>query len=200
MTRADVDAWNAYVAGEVARFFQHCEGTTYIWQATPEAERAIARNGGDSERAAFTGPWHIIRKHLTTEFRQWVEEYEGTERITPTEWRARQVAGRAEVAWMDSADYSLGQLEELRRLTAERDAIIVEAARRGATKVSIARAVGLSRQQIHTIVAAAEVAPAEVLAPVTPIRREVAPSAEVAAPDESGEWLQTASGEWVEVF
>jgi hypothetical protein len=186
MSKTDRDEWETYVRGEVARFYAHCDGITYIWAHTEAADKRVAQLGGDSELAAFSGPWHVIAKHLTTEFRQWVEEYEATDRLTLSDWRAAQIAARREVAYMESADYTLGQLEELRRLTAERDAIIVEAAKRGATKVAIARAVGLSRQQIHTIVAAAE------LAPVTPIRPEV---------DEvQAELRQLASGEWVEVF
>jgi hypothetical protein len=209
MSASDRAAWETYVRGEVARFYDHCDGTTYIWANTPAADTVVARLtgtrtavnftdehgrertrfeyvGGDSELAAFSGPWHVIAKHLTTEFRQWVEEYEATDRLTLSDWRAAQIAARREVAFMESADYTLGQLEELRRLTGERDALIVEASKRGASKVAIARSVGLSRQQIHTIVAAAE------LAPVTPIRPEV---------DEvQAELRQLASGEWVEVF
>lgn len=211
MNRADEAAWREYVGVEIAKFYDHCDGTTYIWAHTPEADKTIARLtgtrtavrytdelgrererfdyvGGDSELAAFSGPWHVIRKHLTTEFRQWVEEYEATERMTPTEWRAAQIAERAEVAFTESAEHTLGQLIELRRLTAERDALIVEAAQRGATKVSIAAAVGLSRQQIHSIVAASE------LAPVTPIRPDIA------SEEPAVELRRLASGEVVEVF
>jgi hypothetical protein len=192
VSRVDEAAWLEYVAGEVAGFHDHCGGVTYLWAATPAATAAIARLGGDPARAAFTGPWHVIRKHLTHEFRQWVEEYEGTERLTLSEWRVRAVAERSEVAWMDSAAYTLGQLEELRRLTAERDALVIEASRRGATKVAIAAAVGLSRQQVHTIVSGADAAR---IAPVTPIRPEVAEVAQ-----DAGEWRRLASGEWVELI
>jgi hypothetical protein len=179
MTRADEAAWREYVAVEIQKFYDHCDGETYIWAHTEAAARVVARLGGDSEQAAFRGPWHVIRKHLMTEFRQWVEEYEGTERLTPTEWRAQQIAERAEVAFTESAHYTLGQLEELRRLTAERDHLIVEAAQRGATKVAIARAVGLSRQQVHSIVTAAETTVPEYV---------------------PTEWVRLASGELVETF
>ena len=194
MSAADVEAWRVYVAGELARFYAHCEGDAYVWQSTPAAERLRARLGrGDAGEAAFTGPWHVIRPHVTGEFRQWVEEYEATERLTLSQWRAAQVAERREVAWTESADYALGQLIELRRLIAERDAIIVEAAKRGATKVAIASAVGLSRQQVHTIIAASE------LAPVTPIRPEVAPVHPLA--DQGISYVRNATtGELEEVF
>ncbi len=187
MNRNDEQAWRDYVAGEVARFHAFSGGVTYLWATTPAAERLVDRLGGDSDLAAFRGPWHVIRKHLSAEFRQWVEEEDATARMTPTEWRAAAVAERAEVAYLDSADYSLGQLIELRRLMGERDALIVEASRRGAAKTAIAAAVGLSRQQVHTIVAAAD------LAPITPIRPDVAPT-------DGHEWRQLADGEWVEVF
>ncbi|MDQ1113949.1 hypothetical protein QE418_003397 [Microbacterium testaceum] len=185
MNRNDEQAWRDYVAGEVARFHAFSGGVTYLWATTPAAERLVSRLGGDSDLAAFRGPWHVIRKHLSAEFRQWVEEEDATARMTPTEWRAAAVAERAEVAYLDSADYSLGQLAELRRLMGERDALIVEASKRGAAKTAIASAVGLSRQQVHTIVSAAE------LAPIIPIRADAGDGAE---------WRQMASGEWVEVF
>lgn len=186
MSRQDRDAWVAYVRGEVARFYDVSGGVTYIWQHTPAADRLVQRLGGDSELAAFSGPWHVIRAHLTPEFYQWAHENYGTERLTFSQWRVRAVEERAELHYSETAEYTLGQLEELQRLTRERDALIVEAAKRGATKVSIAAAVGLSRQQIHAIVAAAD------LAPVTPIR----PGVDVVAV----EYVTTATGETVEVF
>ena len=115
-----------------------------------------------------------------------MEENERTERLTLSQWRQRQAEERAEVAFIESAEHTLGQLAELRRLTMERDALIVEASKREASKVAIAASVGLSRQQVHAIIGAAE------LAPVTPIREDVA--------EVETEWRQLASGEWVEVF
>lgn len=186
MSRADHDSWTTYVAGEVARFYAECGGASYLWADTAEAARYLSRSRGTSDVAAFSGPWHIVRKHVTTEFRQWVEENEGTERLTLSAWRERQRAERAEVAFVDSAEYALGELSELRRRMAERDALIVEASKRGAGPTAIAEAIGLSRSQVHVIVAAAE------LAPVTPIRPGIA--------EHATEWRQLASGEWVEVF
>lgn len=186
MSRQDRDAWATYVRGEIARFYDASGGVTYIWQNTPAADRLVARFGGDSELAAFTGPWHVVRGHLTAEFYQWAHENYGTERLTFSQWQARAVEERAELHYSETADYTLGRLEELQRLTRERDALIREAAMRGASKVAIAAAVGLSRQQIHTIVAAPE------LAPVTPIR----PGVDVVAT----ETRMLANGEIVEVF
>jgi hypothetical protein len=209
MSRADRTLWEEYVRDEAQRFYAHCEGVTFIWANGPAADKLVAKlgdgtrtmvrftdefgrertqweyAGGDSELAAFSGPWHVVRKHVTTEFRQWVEEYDGTKRLTLSQWRAEQIAERSEIAFTESAEYTLGQLEELRRLIAERDALILEASKRGASKVAIASAVGLSRQQIHTVIASAE------LAPVTPIRAEY---------DAPTEYVTTASGETVEVF
>lgn len=176
MAIADLILWREYVAGEVARFYDVSGGVTYIWDDTEAARATCTRlqagrghgRAATDEEAAFSGPWHVVRKHVTTEFRQWVEENYGTERLTLSEFIERARDTREEIAFADSAAHTLGQLEELRRLTLERDALIVEASRRGATKVDIARAVGISRQQIHVIVAAAdaaEIAPAEI-APV----------------------------------
>lgn len=161
MSRADVAVWETYVRGELERFYAHCEGVTYIWAHTPAAERLVSRLGGDGELSAFKGPWHVIRGHVTSEFRQWVEEYEATERLTFSEWQARAVTERQEVAYLESAEHDLDQLRELRRLMGERDALIVEAAKRGAAKTAIAAAIGLSRQQVHAIVTAADAAAME---------------------------------------
>ncbi|WP_136057258.1 hypothetical protein [Microbacterium sp. K24] len=159
--KGDYVAWAEYVVGESARFYDHCEGVTYIFADTPAAKRYLARcatRGASSEEAAFTGAWHVVRKLVTTEFRQWVEEYEATERLTFSQWRERAKEERVEASWEESADRALDQLEMLRRLISERDSLILEAARKGATKVAIARAVGLSRQQVHTVIAEAELA------------------------------------------
>jgi len=207
MSRADVTAWETYVRGELERFYAHCDGVTYIWAHTPAADRLVARLGGDGELSAFKGPWHVIRRHLTAEFRQWVEEYEATERLTFSEWQARAVTERQDVAYLESAAHDLDLLAELRRLMGERDAIICEAAARGAAKTAIAAAIGLSRQQVHAIIAAGAVAgdgagwdaPA---APVTPLE----PGGWAGVPvDRSAdrpavEYRRLADGEIVEVF
>ena len=158
--RDDFASWAEYVAGELARFYDHAGGVTYLFQNTPRAaaylERATAR-GLTTEQAAFYGAAHMVRSIVTAEFRQWWVEHWGTERVTFTEWRERAAEQRALVAWEDSAERALDQLDMLRRLTLERDALILDAVSKGASKVAVARAVGLSRQQIHTIVANAAV-------------------------------------------
>ncbi|MFF7293207.1 hypothetical protein ACFY9N_11815 [Microbacterium sp. NPDC008134] len=163
--RDDFAAWAEYVRGELAKFYDHTGGVTYLFLNTPRANTWISRaaaRGLSTEQAAFYGAAHMVRGIVTSEFRQWWEEHWGTERVTFSEWRERAAAEREEVAWEDSAERALDQLDMLRRLTLERDAIILDAASKGATKVAIARAVGLSRQQVHTIIAnatAPDVAP-----------------------------------------
>lgn len=158
--RDDFSAWAEYVAGELARFYDHTGGVTYLFQNTPRANAWLARataRGLTTEQAAFYGAAHMVRGIVTTEFRQWWIEHWGTERVTFSEWRERAAEAREHVAWEESAERALDQLDMLRRLTAERDALILDAASKGATKVAIARSVGLSRQQVHTIIANATV-------------------------------------------
>lgn len=184
--RVDFDAWATYVAGEIARFYEHTGGVTYIFANTPRANAYLARaaaRGLTSEQAAFYGPAHVVRPLVTAEFRQWWIEYWGTERITFSEWRENARAEREQVAWEDSAERALDQLEMLKRLTLERDSLILDAVSKGATKVAIARAVGLSRQQVHTIVSnatAPDVAPFGAWDATAPAAVEVAPVGEVA--------------------
>jgi hypothetical protein len=80
-------------------------------------------------------------------------------------------------------------------MTLERDAMILDAASKGATKVAIARAVGLSRQQVHAIVAAGT---APDVAPFDSWATEVAPAAEVAPVTEVAE--SELAEVWGEVF
>lgn len=185
--RDDFDAWATYVAGELARFYDHTGGVTYLFQNTPRAEKHIAaanRRGFTSEQAAFYGAPHMVRGIVTTEFRQWWIEHWGTERVTFSEWRDRAKEQREQIAWEDSADRALDQLDMLRRLTLERDALILDAAAKGATKVAIARAVGLSRQQVHTIVANGTTPD---VAPFDDWETEAAPAVEVAPEPAWGE-------------
>lgn len=180
---ADYESWVEYVTNELAAFYEHTEGVTYIFDHSPASAKYVARwhkRGMSTELAAFSGPWHVVRKLVTTEYRQWVEEYEATDRLTYTQWVERAKNDRVEVAWEESAERALDKLEMLRRLTLERDAIIVEAARKGATKVAIARSVGLSRQQIHVIIADAEASEVPDVAPFAQWETEVAPVAEIA--------------------
>jgi hypothetical protein len=158
----DRTAWAEYVEREVARFRLHAE-SAYLWKhGDARAEAHVARQrarGLSDEQAAFVGAWHTIRGLLNTEFRQWVEEYEATDRITFTQWRENAREERDAVEYLEGSAYALGQLEMLRRMTLERDAMIVDAHLKGASKVAIARAIGLSRQQVHTIITAAESVP-----------------------------------------
>lgn len=164
---ADMGAWSEYVTGELQRFYATTGGETYLFRDTPKARAYLdkcQRRGLSTEEAAFYGAPHMVRNLVTTEFLQWWVEAWGTKRITFTQWQERAKLHRAEVDYLDSADHALGQLELLRRLTLERDALIVDAVRKGASKVAVAVAVGLSRQQVHTIVSAAVSVPVEVVA------------------------------------
>jgi hypothetical protein len=178
----DFASWADYVTGELARFYEHTEGVTYLFQNTPKANKHIAaanRRGFTSEQAAFYGAPQMVKGIVTNEFYQWWIEHWGTERVTFTEWRERAKLQREQIAWEDSADRALDQLDMLRRLTLERDSIILDAAAKGATKVAIARSVGLSRQQVHTIIANATTPD---VAPFDQWENEIAPVTEV-APD-----------------
>ncbi|MDY0984597.1 hypothetical protein SOM10_11890 [Microbacterium sp. CFBP9023] len=181
--RDDFASWAEYVAGELARFYDHTGGITYLFQNTPRANAYLARaasRGFTTEQAAFYGAPQMVRGIVTAEFRQWWIEHWGTERVTFSEWRERAAEAREQVAWEESAERSLDQLDMLRRLTAERDALILDAASKGATKVAIARSVGLSRQQVHTIIANAtvpDVAPFAEWEQDAPAVVEIAPEA-----------------------
>lgn len=178
----DFAAWADYVAGELARFYATTGGVTYLFQNTPRAAKhlkAAESRGFTSEQAVFYGAPHMVRGIVTTEFYQWWIEHWGTERVTFSEWRERAKSQRERVAWEDSADRALDQLDMLRRLTLERDALILDAAAKGASKVAIARSVGLSRQQVHTIIGnaqAPDVAPFDEWEEVAPDAVEVAPA------------------------
>lgn len=179
--RDDFESWAEYVAGELARFYDHTGGVTYLFLNTPRANAWIARaaaRGLTTEQAAFYGAAHMVRGIVTSEFRQWWIEHWGTERLTFSEWREQAAEQRDAAAWEDSADRALDQLEMLRRLSLERDSIILDAAAKGATKVAIARAVGLSRQQVHTIIAnaaAPDVAPFDAWEQDAPVAVEAEP-------------------------
>ncbi|MFJ4173393.1 hypothetical protein [Microbacterium sp. NPDC089696] len=183
--RDDFAAWAEYVAGELARFYDHTGGITYLFQNTPRANAYLARasaRGLTTEQAAFYGAAHMVRGLVTSEFRQWWIEHWGTERVTFSEWRERAAEARENVAWEESAERALDQLDMLRRLTLERDALILDAASKGATKVAIARSVGLSRQQVHTIIANAtvpDVAPFDAWSADAPAAVEVVAESEV---------------------
>ncbi|MCZ4066450.1 hypothetical protein O1W71_02050 [Microbacterium sp. H37-C3] len=167
IAHATVLAWQEYVRLDLARYAEHTGGTGQLWSDRPESLRFLARRrAGSTDEYAYTGPWHIVRKHVTTEFRQWVEEFEASERLTLTDYAAKLRAERVEVAYFDSADRALDRLVEMRRILAERDAVIVDAARKGASKVAIANAIGISRQQVHAIIADAEAADGAAVEPV----------------------------------
>ncbi|MGF3056160.1 hypothetical protein [Microbacterium sp. YY-01] len=183
VTDAAFWSWAEYVETDLQRFYATTGGETYLFARTPAADRHLhkcAQRGLSGEQAAYTGPWHVIRKHVTAEFREWVEEHRGTERLTLSQWRARDKRERDAAEWRESAEYALLELEELRRMTLERDAMILDAVSKGASKAAVARAIGLSRQHVHNIVASARV---DDVAPFDTWETSPASAVEVAASD-----------------
>ncbi|MCI2958235.1 hypothetical protein MN032_11050 [Agromyces atrinae] len=107
----------------------------------------------------FSGPWHTVRPYVTTEFREWVDEYYAR-RLTFTEWqreaRAARVAEAARVRdYVDSAEFCTDQLEQWAELNARRDALIVDARERGATFAVLQASTGMSRMALHNVIARA---------------------------------------------
>lgn len=85
----DVETWQGYVSAMESAYAAHTEGNGRVWLESFK--------GGSSFERAFVGPWHTVRAHVTTEFRQWLEEY-GIERVTLTRWIQRARAERAREA------------------------------------------------------------------------------------------------------
>lgn len=81
----DRETWLGYVARMEEEFHEHAGYGAQVW-------RMSWQGLGDFERA-FRGPWTQIREYVTTEFREWIEEYD-VERVTISEWRERQRAER----------------------------------------------------------------------------------------------------------
>ncbi len=81
----DVETWLGYVARVEAEFLEHAGFGAQYWLES-------WTGSGDFERV-MTGPWHVLRRHVTTELREWFDEY-FVERVTITEWRARCRAER----------------------------------------------------------------------------------------------------------
>ncbi len=155
---ADYVAWSEYVTRELTRWDadDRYSGNGHLWRDTPGARAFVAQytaRGFTSDEAAFCGPWHIARKHVTSEFRQWVEEEEATERLTLSDWEAKEREARKVARYEGSGEFYLDELSRLVKLQELRDSYICEAARLRVPKTHIARAVGLSRQQVHAIIA-----------------------------------------------
>ncbi|WP_100813031.1 hypothetical protein [Microbacterium lacus] len=211
---ADLESWRGYLARQESRFYDACGGGTYIWDraAVDRATRRGKTFRGLDIEGAYTGPWHTVRPYVTAEFREWVESDsrgDQIERLTLSEWVERERVERERVegerGHLETADYTLSQLREFARMLEWRDTLIREAIERGASKVETAAAVGLTRQQIHTIVTrrpAATVEPVPV-PPAVPVEgARVAPYAvepagvELEADDDG--WVEIEPGVWAE--
>lgn len=155
LAEADRLEWLGYAAAEIAKFRDSQSEHTQVWDMKKlHAARHTFAPIDTSDEGTFSGPWHVVRKYVTTEFRDWLES-RGT-RLTFTEWRAARIADRAQEAtarqeYVDSAEYCTDQLGELRRLYERRDELIVTARERGASWAEIGEAIGLGRAQLHNI-------------------------------------------------
>lgn len=159
MTRAECDReeFAGYVTAQLEAFRKREGDLTFVWDAAKLLKARHLAPRDTSDEGAFVGAWHVVRAYVTTEFREWVEQY-GARRLTFSEWKARAIAERAALAneradYEASAAYCTDQLEDLRALVERRDELIVSARERGATWGDIGAAIGLGRAQLHNIAA-----------------------------------------------
>ena len=98
ITDPDVETWLGYVSRLETEFLAHAGYGANLWQDTWAGQT-------DFERV-MTGPWHIVRAHVTTELREWFDEYD-TERVTLTEWRKRmrEEREREYFDWLDNQPF-----------------------------------------------------------------------------------------------
>lgn len=185
MSAADREEYAAWVDAELGRFREWTGGNGRTWDhaALEAAERRGRGPKDQSESAAYRGPWHTVRPYVTGEFLDWVEGHYQP-RKTLQEWQADRIADRRREAmrtldYVESVDYPLDQLEQLRELLAQRDELIRLAAQRGATKARIGDAIGITRQSVHTV-----------LRSVPPAHNDIA----------SVELVETAPGVYEEAF
>lgn len=154
---ADVrESYAGYVVMRLNAFREHAGDTARVWDFPKLV--AARRSMRVDEADAFKGPWRNVRPYVTTEFREWVEEY-NAERLTFSEWqRARMEEQRAEKSrqrdYMESVEYFTDELVRWAELTRDRDALIVAARERGASFKELMAATGLSRMAIHNVIAA----------------------------------------------
>lgn len=179
MSTTDRETYAGYVASRLAAFTEHAGDTARVWDfdAMQRARRPFAEDAD-----AFKGPWRDVRPYVTTEFREWIDEY-SAERLTCSEWHAAQLDERRQLAtreraYLDSAAYCTDRLERWAELNRERDELIVEARERGASLREIQESTGLSRMAVHNILAWAKLQPQ----PIAVV-----------------EWIEAEDGAWIEV-
>jgi hypothetical protein len=153
----DREDWLGYVTATLAEYNAYSNHASpwsdrYPLTAIPRSLRAIV-NGFPVD--GFAGAWHVVRKYAAPEFVRFFEG-EMRERITFAEWRERATAVRErdamqELDYLESSEYCLDRLADLRELLAIRDELIMSARARGATWSAIGTAVGLSRAQLHNV-------------------------------------------------
>lgn len=152
MSAADREQYDAYVQTRLQAFHDFAGFGAFVWR------EGVKR----ADEEAFRGPWHVVRPHVSSEFRVWIDEYFAP-RLTFSEWQAEAIhSRRAESGrvrdYLDSAAYCTDQLEQWRELTMQRDALIADARERGATFAELMASTGLSRMALHTIVSKARAA------------------------------------------
>lgn len=157
ITRAELDRaeYLGYVTAQLAKFREHAGVHSFVWDAAKLQRARRLAPMDTSDEGAFSGPWRVVRNYVTTEFREWVEQYYA-ERLTFSEWKRRAIEARNDEAqrvrdYLDSSEYCTDRLTELRGLFEQRDELIISARERGASWADIGEAVGLSRAQLHNI-------------------------------------------------
>jgi hypothetical protein len=97
MSAADREQYDAWVAARLIDFHEHAGMGAFVWKSSYSlAAGGSARGVRGVERAdadAFRGPWHTVRPYVTTEFREWIEEYNAP-RLTFAEWQAEAIHAR----------------------------------------------------------------------------------------------------------
>lgn len=152
-----------YVARRLEEFWIHAPGA-FVWKESYSIAKGQVRARLKADSDVFVGPWHAVRPHVTTEFREWIDEY-CEERLTFSEWQAAQRHERereriAREEYEESGDAALDSLDLWRDLAARRDEFIVQARRAGKTYKQLQAATGMSRSALAEVVARADAADA----------------------------------------
>ena len=154
MSAADRQDYAGYVAARLVAFREHAGWSARVWDfgKLKAARKSLTREDGDS----FKGPWRTVRPYVTTEFREWVDEY-NAERLTFAEWlqvarEVRREQSQRERDYLESVEFMTDELRRWRELCEDRDALIFEARERGASFKDLQDATGLSRMALHNVI------------------------------------------------
>lgn len=149
IAQQDLIEWQAYCQQAEAEFEQEQGAAGLVDVRKVQALQKAHELPAGQLPSPWEGPWQVARRFVTTEFRSWIEDY-GHARLTFSDWRVRARAQReqqrlAEQGYEGSVQAPLDQLEDLRRMEAQRDEWIVQARERGAEWAAIVEASGMSR-------------------------------------------------------